>query len=285
MKILVFGAGGMIGHKMFKNLKLEGFNVYGTLKQSREKYESFHLFDSQNSFEYIDVINRMDVLTVLNQIRPDVVLNCIGITLRKPEIKDFDYCVRINSEFPHFLNNWCENNNSYLVHFSTDCVFSGKDGPYTEKSYTSADDFYGRTKSLGEVFSESAITLRGSMIGEELFGKTELLEWAFSQENKTIKGFSNVMYAGVTTSVMAELVGKLIRSSERLVGLYQVSSKPISKYAFLQLINTAFNLNMTIAEDKSYASSKILLSDKLSGKIGFRCPEWSVMIDQLVNEK
>lgn len=284
MKVLIFGAGGMIGHKMFKILGEQGFKVFGTLKQPIKNYQAFSLFNADNAFENLDILNHTEVLRVLNQVKPDAILNCIGITLRKPEITDLDHCVKVNSEFPQFLKNWCENNNSYLVHFSTDCVFSGKDGPYTEKSYTSAKDIYGRTKALGEVFGSHVLTLRGSMIGTELFGKTELLEWAFSQKNKSIKGFSKAMYSGVTTNVMANLVAKILKSSEKLVGLYQVSSKPISKYDLLVLLNDSFKLNIQIAKDDSYASEKILSSQKLSEKIGFHCPEWSAMINELVNE-
>lgn len=284
MKILIFGAGGMIGHKMFQVLKSKEFQVFGTLKQSRSNYEKFNIFDSQNSFENLDILNGDQVQHVLNEVQPDAILNCIGITLRKPEISNLDYCLKVNSQFPQFLKNWCENNRSYLIHFSTDCVFSGKDGPYSEKSFTSAADIYGRTKALGEVFSDAALILRGSMIGPELFGKTELLEWAFQQKEKSIKGFTKALYSGVTTQVMANLVADLLVVPEKLVGLYQVSSEPISKYDLLTLLNRSFQLNMKIAQDLSVSTEKILSSEKLFRKIAYRCPEWPVMVDELVKE-
>lgn len=284
MKILILGAGGMIGHKMFERLGEKGFEVYGTLKQAKENYAQFNLFNDQNIFDHVDVLETSKITNLLNSLKPDAILNCVGITLRKPEIKDLEYCTKVNGQFPHFLSSWCEKNNSYLIHFSTDCVFSGKESPYTEDSAKTATDIYGTTKSQGEVTGPSALTLRGSMIGRELYGKTELLEWAFSQKNKKIKGFSKAIYTGVTTDVMADLVAKLLKSPQKLVGLYQVSSEPISKFDLLQLINQSFALNMMISEDSSYATSKILLSEMLSQKQGFHCPSWPDMINELTKD-
>lgn len=281
MKVLVFGAGGMIGHKMFLFLKQQGHQVFGAIRQTRKVYEKFNLFEDQEVLDQVDVVQNEKVEQILNEIKPDVILNCVGITLRKPEIKDFEYSKKINSEFPHFLNSWVEQNESYLIHFSTDCVFSGKDGPYTEESLTSAEDIYGKTKSAGEVKGTHALTLRGSMIGRELYGKTELLEWTIMQKNKQIRGFKNAVYSGVTTQVMAELVAKLILLPQKLTNIYQVSSDPISKFELLHLINNYFHLNLSITADDTYATSKILICDKLKKSIGFNCPSWDEMVNDL----
>lgn len=279
-KILIFGAGGMIGHKMFRVLTAQKkYQVIGTLRRHRNEFQTFNLFNAENSIECLDVANFADVEKILNQVKPDVILNCIGITLRKPEIKNEELCKKINSDFPHFLKKWIQENNKYLIHFSTDCVFSGKDGPYTEASIPSATDTYGQTKAKGEVVDQGCLTLRGSMIGRELTGKTELLEWALSQKNKQIKGFRKAMYAGVTTDTMAELVVQLLQKP--LSGLYQVSGTPISKFDLLMLINKHFNLNQVIEADDSYATEKILISDKLSQTMGFYCSDWDQMVKKI----
>lgn len=284
MKILVIGAGGMIGHKMFQVLKEHGHQTYGTIRQAITQYEKFNLFKKDELFDGVDVLDHPKIVQILDDVKPDVILNCVGITLRKPEIKDFEYCKKINTEFPRFLESWAETNKSYLIHFSTDCVFSGKDGPYTEESPTSAEDVYGRTKAEGEVTGPNSLTLRGSMIGRELYGKTELLEWAISQKTKQVKGFSKAIYSGVTTNVMAELVVKLIAMPKKITGLYQVSSEPISKLDLLKLIDKYFELNMAISEDSSYATSKVLISDKLKKTTGFNCPSWPEMVDGLTKD-
>lgn len=284
MRILIFGAGGMIGHRMFKTLKKQGHEVFGTLKKDLKEYDQFNIFKKSEIVTHLDVLDSKYVIESLNQIQPDVVLNCVGITLRKPEITDEAYCTKVNAEFPHLLDRWCTENKKYLIHFSTDCVFSGKDGPYTEDSVKSATDIYGRTKAAGEVSSAYSLTLRGSMIGLELFGKTELLEWALSQKGQTIKGYSQAIYSGITTNLMGDLVSKIIAKPPFLTGLYQVSSDPISKYDLLVLINKVFNLNMTILKEEAHATSKVLISKKIQNQIGFICPGWNEMLDQILIE-
>ncbi len=283
-KVLIFGIGGMIGHQMYRRLSKENFEILGTLKQSLKNYEKFNLFKPNQIKDNFDVCDFLQVQNLLNQYQPDVILNCIGITLRKPEIKDEKYCEKINSDFPKLLNTWCENNNSYLIHFSTDCVFSGKSGPYTEQSIPDATDIYGRTKARGEVMGPNALTLRGSMIGRELFGKSELLEWAISQQNMAVKGFSKALYSGVTTNVMSNLVADLIYAEKKITGLYQVSGSSISKYDLLHLINANFDLNMQIEKNENYATEKILLSEKIKSDFGFYCEPWPVMIQKLAED-
>lgn len=284
MRILIFGAGGMIGHKMFQVLRGRGHEVVGTLFRKPSEYEKFKLFSVNEIIDCLDVAETEKVLALLDEVKPDVVLNCVGITLRKPEIKNFDYAWKINSEFPQRLNAWVTANKAYLVHFSTDCVFSGKDGPYTEDSPKSATDTYGKTKAAGEVTGPYCLTLRGSMIGRELFGKTELLEWALSMKNSQVKGFSKAVYSGVTTNAMAELVHQLLMLPNKLTGIYQVSSNPISKLELLRLINQAYQLNLDIVEDQTFATSKVLSSEKLRKAIGFNCPEWPKMVDEMVKD-
>ena len=280
-KILIFGAGGMIGHQMYRQFLNTNFTILGTLKQPLKNYDQFNLFKSQQIKDHFDIFDFDRVQNLLNEFKPDIILNCIGITLRKPEIKDLEYTKKINSDFPQLLNIWCKKNNANLIHFSTDCVFSGKRGPYTEESLPDATDVYGITKAQGEVVGSNSLTLRGSMIGRELFGKTELLEWALSQKNNTIKGFSKAYYSGVTTSVMSELVAKIVSNENILTGLYQVSGASISKYDLLQLINTEFLLNMTLEKNESYSTEKILISQKITEKMGFYCSPWPVMIQNL----
>lgn len=285
MKILVFGASGMIGHKMFLHLQGDGHEVYGTVHHDLASYSDISLFKSEKIIPAVDVAKNDQALSILENLKPDLVINCVGITLRKPEIKDLEYCTKINSEFPHFLKNWVQANKSYLIHFSTDCVFSGEKEFYTEDAKPDATDVYGRTKALGEVIGENVLTLRGSQLGFEIFGKSELLEWALKQKKKTVKGYKNAIYSGVTTVVMAELVASLIVRSDKLTGLYHVSSAAISKYELLQKINQKFQLEMTIYEDEGYHTRKVLLSEKINQRIGFRCPSWDTMIDQLLLDR
>lgn len=284
MKILIMGAGGMIGHKMYEKLKAQ-HEVYACFRRPFSEYEKFKLFDSRYVIDGIDVAHFNHVEKVLNQVKPDVILNCIGITLRKPEIKDLAYSLEINSLYPHKLKAWVVSHKAHLIHFSTDCVFDGKDEFYTELSPPSADDIYGKTKYLGETKGPHCLTLRGSMIGRELYGKTELLEWAISQKGKTIKGFKKAWYSGVTTQVMADLVSQILNQNPLPMGLLQISSEPITKYDLLVKLNRIMGLNLVINEDYDYVSKKILKSDKVRHELNFVCPSWDEMISHLVSEK
>lgn len=285
MKILVFGAGGMIGHKMVEVLSQKYPDTYACTRSEFTRFSEFGLFSSDKFISGIDVSEWDHVENLLNKLKPDVILNCVGITLRKPEIKDFEYCVEVNSLFPQRLKSWAVQNSARMIHFSTDCVFDGKSENYFEYSQALAKDIYGKTKYLGEVLGPKCLTLRGSMIGFELFGKTELLEWAMAQQGKSVKGFTKAVYSGVTTSVMAELVLMLIGQESFLEGIYQVSSVPISKFDLLTKINAQFGLQMNIEPDDKYASSKVLNCQKIYDAVGFRAPSWDDMLKEMRLEK
>lgn len=283
MRILIFGAGGMIGHKMYQVLSKEFPETYACIRRPFSDFTDFKIFSREKTIDCVDVADFSKAEEVLNNIKPNIILNCIGVTLRKKEIHDISLCLELNSFFPHRLKCWAAQNQAKLIHFSTDCVFDGSTGSYHEDSQPSAKDIYGKTKYLGEVVGPHCLTLRGSMIGRELHGKTELLEWALAQKGKSIKGFSRALYSGVTTNVMADLVKQIIKSN-KLVGLYQVSSRPISKYDLLKMLNQAFDLKMQIDEDQRYESKKDLDSSKIRNEFGFICPPWETMIGNITTE-
>jgi dTDP-4-dehydrorhamnose reductase len=286
MKILVLGASGMIGHKMFQVLTRKGWDVYGSVQKDRAEYLGYgpqtQVFESSKIFDKVDLSSDENLLSLLNRVRPQVVINCVGITLRKEQIKDLNYCLTLNSFLPQKIRCWVEQNGAYLIHFSTDCVFSGEESPYSESSIPTALDIYGRTKYLGEVMGPHSLTLRGSMIGLELFGKTELLEWALACKGKAIRGFTNAIYSGVTTDFMAKLVDLVLQQKTLLTGVYQVSSDPICKFDLLAKINTAFQLKMTITPDGSYSSNKTLDSRKIQDLLKIKIPSWDHMIADLL---
>ena len=282
MKILILGAGGMIGHKVYQRISEVFPDTYATFRRPLSDYETFKIFDPAKSISSVDVTDFEGVKRILDKVQPEVVINCVGVTLRKKEITDLAYALEVNSLLPHKLKCWSAQSLSKVIHFSTDCVFDGSGGPYFEDACPSAKDIYGKTKYLGEVQSPTCLTLRGSMIGRELYGKSELLEWTLSQKGQTIKGYSGAIYSGVTTSVMAQLVISILQRPLFMSGLYHVSSQPISKFELLVKINDAFGLGLKILEDCSYVSKKELDSSKIYREIGFVCPSWSEMIDQLV---
>ena len=215
---------------------------------------------------------------------PDLIINASGITIRRGINDNILNSILINSALPHFLDNWVRNNNKRLIHFSTDCVFSGKKGFYSEFSTTDAKDTYGKTKGLGEVISSNTITLRGSMIGRELENKTELLEWFLNQTEHSVKGYNKVIYSGITTIRMAKYVLQILKKHPNMSGIYNVSSINISKFELVKLFNQYFNKECFIEADNSYISNKDLDSAKFYFETGFKKPNWSELIKELVSD-
>ena len=130
---------------------------------------------------------------------------------------------------PHRINQWASENEKKLIHFSTDCVFSGTTGNYLDNETPNAEDLYGVTKGKGELNNDKALTIRCSTIGREIYNHTELFEWLYSMKNKNIEGYSNVIYSGVTTLWMGKVILQILKKNISLSGIYNISSEPISK--------------------------------------------------------
>lgn len=280
MKVLVLGASGMVGSAFFQEMTRRKWDVWAGLRKSSGDYEAY--FQKAQVVENLNATKWELIENALKQLKPDVVVNAAGVTLRKPEIKDLDFSLKVNSQLPQMLKFWCQRENSYLVHMSTDCVFSGTtEAEYDERSIPDALDIYGRTKALGEVFGSNCVTLRGSMIGREWFGKTELLEWAIAQKGLKISGYSRVQYSGITTLAMARFVCDLLGRGERPTGLYQVSGPEISKYELLKLVNERFQLGLQIEENTEKTSRKVLSCQLAQKDLGYQRPEWEQMLAEL----
>ena len=278
MKILILGGDGMIGHKMVQVLSNFNHEIIVSIREQRELTKQ--CFSSQVKVFFNDFLKE-NVFTFLDRVNPDVIINAIGITIRRGVNDHVSNSIYINSYFPHQLANWAGIHNKRLIHFSTDCVFSGSEGSYSEDAIPNALDYYGKTKGLGEVFSKNALTLRSSMIGPELFNKTELFEWVINNKEKEINGFSRVIYSGVTTVYMARLVADLIENHKDLSGIYNIASNPISKFELLHLINENFNLGLFINKDQSITSNKTLDASKIENELGIKSPSWSELIIEL----
>ena len=278
MKILILGGDGMIGHKMAQVLSNFNYEIIVSIREQRELTKQ--CFSSQVKVFFNDFLKE-NVFTFLDRVNPDVIINAIGITIRRGVNDHVSNAIYINSYFPHQLANWAGIHNKRLIHFSTDCVFSGSEGSYSEDTNPNALDYYGKTKGLGEVFSKNAITLRSSMIGPELFNKTELFEWVINNKEKEINGFSRVIYSGVTTVYMARLVADLIENHKDLSGIYNIASNPISKFELLHLINDNFDLGLVINKDQSIISNKTLDSSKIDNELGIKSSNWNELIIEL----
>lgn len=283
-KILILGAYGMLGHKLFQSLGKE-YEIYATCRNIRFDLNEVRNFDSTRLIPNVTAENFHNVVSTVAMISPTVVINCIGITKQKVQAEEAIPSIQINALFPHRLASLCKAANAHLFHFSTDCVFSGKKGMYIEADVSDAEDLYGRTKYLGEVSEKGCITIRSSIIGREITGRNGLLEWFLSNKGGSVRGFTNAIYSGFTTIAMSRIVDFIIKNHPYLSGLWHVASKPISKFDLLDLINSKLKLGITIHPDDSFRCDRSLSGEAFNRRTGYMPPSWDEMIDELSKER
>lgn len=285
-KVTVLGGAGMLGHKMFQLLRERSAGVFCTVREHELEapLDRVELLQGDDVIRGVDVTDFPALEAILSAFRPEYVVNCVGIIKQRAEALSPIQSITINSLLPHKLAQMAAHWGGRVIHFSTDCVFSGKRGEYTEEDHSDAEDLYGKTKFLGEVAIANALTLRTSIIGRELTQHRSLLDWFLAQNQKTIRGYRRVIYSGVTTNYLAELVASIIHEHSGLNGLYQVASGPISKYDLLCLLREAYQLDVHIEADDLEVSDRSMRCDKLREAIGYRCPPWPVLARQLAED-
>ncbi|MDO8805209.1 MAG: SDR family oxidoreductase [Elusimicrobiota bacterium] len=273
-KVLILGGGGTLGHKLWQVLPSKFPDTFVSIRKQRDFYAKCGLFTGPNVIDGLDLRDFNRLSAVLDELRPAVIVNCAGVTLRSKEALDRNSAISINALLPHRLAEWCSRSGARLIHFSTVCVYDGKTGGYTEDCLPDARDLYGVTKALGDVTAPFALTLRSSFIGREIFGGAELLEWFLAQKGKKIRGFTKALYTGLTTNKMAELVADLIEKHPALNGLYHVSSETLSKFELLKLMKEAYKLDVEIEPDDTFECKRDLKGGRFEGAAGFVCPPW-----------
>ncbi len=279
MRILILGATGMLGNAIFSYFSsLESFVVFGTIRNKKSIY-----FFKKNESKIIPEVNAFDsnkLKAVINEIKPHYVVNCIGAIKQLKAGNDPLEAIPLNAHLPHVLSKLCHDGNSKFIHFSTDCVFSGKVGGYTENSLPDANDIYGQTKLLGEVVNSSSLTLRTSIIGHELNSNVSLVDWFLSQSG-SVKGYSKAIFSGLPAIEIAIVLENIFINHPSLYGLYHLSSNKISKYHLLQLIKKVYKKNINIIDSDELIVDRSLNSNLLKSKIGYRSPSWDVLIEKM----
>ena len=279
-KLLIIGVNGMLGSALFKYFnERTNISTYGLLRNKNKVPNSYEYFKSERIMEkdFLD-LNNLD--KILNDLTPNIIFNCIGIVKQNPLSKDLESSIKVNSLFPHLLNKLCLKFKARLIHFSTDCVFSGLKGNYLENDFADANDIYGRSKFLGEISSEGNITIRTSFIGKELGTNRALLNWFLSQKEK-IKGYRNAIYSGLTTLEIAKVLDKYVIPNPDLQGLYHLSADNIDKYSLLSLLNKVYKKNLFIEEDLNIRIDRSLNSYKFRNETGYKPLQWEQAIEEM----
>lgn len=252
MKILIFGSSGMLGSTLVEYLNQNKLNI---IPLSRKDLD-------------LSFCNFKELQDIIKKNNPDVIINCAGIIKQRKNIKDSEF-IHVNSLVPNWINDIAVENNKKFIHTTTDCIYSGLIGNYNEESVCDVSDIYGLSKFLGEPKSSSII--RTSIIGEEKNNYLSLLEWVKSNKNKTINGFVNHYWNGVTCLQLSKIIYKICNENMFWQGVRHIHSNKISKFELLQYINDIYKLNINILEFKD----KIHIDRSLTTKydLNFAIPE------------
>jgi dTDP-4-dehydrorhamnose reductase len=280
-RVLVLGATGMLGHKLVQQLKAHGLPVVGTIRTSAlpdTPAARVALGSADRILTDVDVLDDRALADAVETAEPDVVVNAIGVIKQLDASKDPIISILINSLLPHRIADLCAKRSARLIHLSTDCVFAGRKGPYNETSPTDAEDLYGRSKLLGEAAGPGCLTIRSSIVGRELRGRSSLIEWFLSQRGRKSTGYDGALYTGLTTNTMADLMATLVRKEPELHGIWHVASEPITKYELLKLVNRHYNLGVDLACDKTFAIDRRLDGSRFRARTGYSPPSWDDMI-------
>ena len=278
MKILILGASGMLGNAAIRVLSEKAdWQVHGTVRSEGSK-RHFQESIAKRLLAGVDVEQQDSLTQAFIRIRPDVVINCVGLVKQLAEADDPLQAVPINTLLPHRLARLCELAGARLVHMSTDCVFAGDKGGYLESSPSDAGDLYGRSKYLGEVDYPHAVTLRTSIIGHELQSAHGLIDWFLSQQGKC-KGYTRAIFSGVPTVVLAKIIRDVVIPRPDLHGVYHVAAKPISKFDLLNLVAKVYGKQIEIVPDDKLAIDRSLDAGRFREATGYVAPEWEEMIE------
>jgi dTDP-4-dehydrorhamnose reductase len=281
MRVLVLGGEGMLGHQVCRRLGPH-FEVWATYRTDPAEWIAYGNVPPDRALGGVDAMAIETVESALVDVKPDAVINCIGIVKQRDEAKMAAPSIAVNALFPHHLADLCMAMDARLVHVSTDCVFSGRRGSYTEDDLPDAEDLYGRSKSLGEVDRDGCLTMRTSIIGWEVMAHASLLEWFAAQRGQTIRGYRRAIYTGLSTIDLADTMAWVLKELPELDGLYQVASAPITKYELLARLRDKLGWHdITVEPDDDHASDMSLLATRFKAATGWQPPSWQQTIDAL----
>jgi dTDP-4-dehydrorhamnose reductase len=280
VRVLILGVSGMLGNAMLRVMSESGaLDVFGTARSGAVK-KYFQPEIASRILTGIDVENSDALAGVIAQVRPDVVVNCIGLVRQRAEAQDPLQALPINALLPHRLARLCSLAGARLIHFSTDCVFSGRKGGYREEDVSDAEDLYGRSKFLGEVAHPHTVTLRTSIIGHELAGAQGLVGW-FLAQREPVRGYRLAIFSGLPTVELARIVRDLLLPRADLSGLYHVAAQPVSKFELLTMVANAYDHRIGIKPDDRVAVDHSLNAARFSHATGYVAPSWPELVARM----
>ena len=280
MKLLIFGSDGLLGNTIIKFFfEKKDYEVFGILRDF-SKIRFFKKNYQKNFFEVKNVLDFVDLENKIKELRPNVIINCLGKTNKNLSNNLICEYIQINSLFPHKLHQISTSLDIRLIHLSTDCIFSGRKGFYSETDIPDPIDIYGKSKLLGELNYANSITLRKSVIGHELITKNGLLEW-FLSEDGPIEGYKNAIFSGLTVLELARIINDFILPRKDLNGIFNVSGLPISKYDLLKAISSEYQKSIKIIPNELIKIDRSLDSSSFNKCTGYKPKKWPELIKSM----
>lgn len=279
--VLILGATGMLGHTLLKTLSQDPkLEVFGTARHKTAK-SLFPKELAKKILANVDVENDQSLLKLFNKVKPDVVINCVGLIKQIGASEDVLQAIPINSLLPHRLAYLTKQIKARLVLMSTDCVFTGKKGNHKETDKPDCTDLYGQSKLLGEIVDQHhVLTIRTSIIGHELRGGHSLVNW-FLKQKGAATGYTKAIYSGLPTIELANIIHNLILPNPKLAGLYQIASEPISKFDLLSLIANTYKKKVALTKASSPKIDRSLSYAKFKKQTGYKPKSWVQLIQEM----
>ena len=282
LRILVVGASGMLGHEAIRVLTPD-FEVWGACRDPRTLPDLG--VPADRMLAGLDATDSDGAYALVERVRPDLVLNAVGIVKQRADAKAAIPSIAVNSLWPHVLADVCDRHGARMVHVSTDCVFSGSRGGYVEGDVPDAFDLYGRSKLLGEVTDrDNTVTLRTSIVGWQIGKPTGLAEWFAAHRGEKLQGFTKAVFSGLTTRALAEVVRDVVVPDATLTGLWHVSADPIDKYTLLTDLAAHLGWDVDIALSDEPVIDRSLDSSRFRERTGWTPPGWDAMLEELAAE-
>ena len=271
----------MLGHSLFRQYSQRSdLDVYATVKE-KDRLEQWFVPEYIQKLQTGINIDEFDsVIRAIKTVKPDAVINCIAWVKPSQILENVLSAININARFPHRLALICQKSGSRFIQISSDVVFDGKKGKYTELDNVNISDLYGMTKFLGEVSYPNCVTIRTSIIGHELVGKTSLVEW-FLSRNEKVNGYTRAIYSGFPTVELARIISDYVIPNDNLSGIYHVSSDPISKYELLCLIADRYEKKIEIKPSDEVVVDRSLDSTVFRSLTGYTPPSWPELINKM----
>ena len=271
MKILILGSTGVLGSTLNLFLKSKKLNPFFITRKKKFK-----------SHRYLkDFTNYKKLKKIITDINPEIIINCIGVTKFHGDYDNIKNTKFINTKLPIYLSNFCLKKKIFFLHISTDCVFLGNKGNYSDLSKKDAKDLYGLTKNKGEVKNKFSSTIRTSFIGPEKNSNKSLFSWFLGQKNQ-VNGFSQAFFSGLTSVELSKIIYKyFILKNDFYNQIINIGGKKISKYHLLKIIKIIFNKRIKIKNYSKFKIDRSLNSSKFRKLSNYKLPTWVYLIKEL----